>query len=461
MRDTGFLLVDGLLGLAVGAVVLAGVAAFLFQAQMYETSLAALRVARDRGLVRAYAWGGARDLAAAPASGWGSGESLSLVTPCSGVASVRAAESDGMRLVSDTLDVVLVDSAESARLGDDCGLFGLLGLQLRQEGKLVLGPRVIAHVADCLIRNGRSYALVGATSTQVADPDLFVVDITTPSEPLLVSTLDVGDGVFSLDAHSAYAYLGLDAPTAQLLAIDISDLQHPRVSAQRSLPGVSGSFPEARTVLAYDGVVYVGTYETAGPELHLFRAGSEPKLDVLSSVSLGHSVRSFVPYIVRDSAPVRRLMYVASSADAAELLVFDVTDPVHPVRVAALDLPGAGNATALARTGTELLVGRQQVAGQPTVDVVDVRDLLQPVRMGGSGALLKSGSVVNGLVYSNHRVVFTSTDPAKPLASCAYDVGTISACSQVVGYPDPGRVDVCDGIVVVPTQHALAVVSSE
>ncbi len=461
MRNAGFLLIDGLLGLAIGVVAIAGATTFLLQTQVYETSLAALRTARDRGLARAYAWGAARDLTIAPASGWGFGESLSLVTSCSGVASLHTTESDGMRLVSDTLEVVSVDLAESARLGDDCGFFGLFGMQLRQEGKLVLGPRIRAHVADCVVRNGRMYALVAATSTQVADPDVFVVDVTTPSQPLLVSTLDVGSGVFSLDAQQDYAYLGLDASVMQLILLDISDLQHPKVGVKRSLPGVSGSFPEARAVFAYDKVVYVGTYETAGPELHLFSAESEPVLSVLSSVSLGHSIRAFLPYVFGEGGSVRRLVYVASSADAEELLVLDVTDPLHPVRVASLNLPGTGNATALARTGTEVLVGRQQILGQSTVDVVDVRDPLRPVRVSGSEALLTSGSVVNGLVYSNHRLVFTSTDTTKPFGSCAYDLGVISACSQVVGYPDPGRVDVCDGIVVIPTQHALAVVTFE
>lgn len=461
MKSPGFLLLDILLAVAITGLVLTGGTILLLRTQAYESSLLAVRAARYENQDRAYVWSREQSIHTAPTGGWREGENLSLLTPCIGVGTFQTMQSDGARSVSDLFHHLVVDRGESDRLGVDCTTFALAGLRAVLVSLLALGPRVQVHGVDCVVRNGTTYVFAGGTSTQVADPDLFILDASEPSAPQVISTLDVGAGIFALDAYASVLFAGRDAAVSQLALIDASDLRHPSVVSQQTLTGVTGSFPEARAVTAYDAAAYVGTYETAGPEFHVFSFSDAPALRSISTLAVQHSLRAFLPYQISGELPHRQLLFGASSADTEELLVLDVTDPLHPARVAAVNLPGTGNATALALAGTELLVGRQQVAGQSTLDVVDVRNPTQPTLLSSVPALLRSGSVVHGLLYSNQHLFFTTTDVAKPLGSCAYEAGRISGCSFVTGYPDPGRIDACGGYLFVPTQHALAIVKPE
>lgn len=463
MNNRGFLLVDIMLALAMGTAIITGMTLLLAQARNSELALVQLRTVREQNKARGFEWWRGKDLYAPPMAGWQQGDSLSLLTSCVGVLSVSEQSSVGGRMVGDTWATVLVDSAERMRLGADCGYRGLPGgsTHVQQVGILSLGSRVLAHGVDCVLRDGVVYAFVAATSANVADPDLFVVDITNAESPVLVSSLDMGSGLFSLDAYDLTVFGGRDSGSLQVVLVRVEDVRHPTVDKQITLPSVTGSFPEARTTVAYDGVLYVGTYETAGSEFHILRGTNGNPFGVAASVAVNHSLRAFLPYRSRVNNQARQLLYIASSGNAEEVLIFDVTDAAHPVQVGSLDLNGTGNATAFALVGSELLVGRQQVSGQSTVDVVDVRDPFHP-KIGSSALLsVRSGSVVNGLVYSNHRVIFTTTDTAKPVWTCEYDNAQVRACESTGGYPNVGRIDVCNGYVAVPTQHALALLKME
>lgn len=456
MKHVGSLLVDVLLGVAVASGALLAALLLLVQAQRHETGLVQLRELRSQSRARAFAWQQQYDIFAAPRGGWRVGDALVLMSPCEGIFTVQSTAAQ----LTDTFATVQTDAAEAARLGSDCSPFALpdsgTTLVPQLASTVFLGSRIAAHGVDCVERDGATYAFVAATSTQVADPDLFVVDVTNPTAPYVVATLDAGAGFFTVDAYDQTVLVGKDSGVAQVAAIDVHDVRHPAIVAEQTLPGATGSYPEARSLVSYAGSIYVGTYETAGPELHLLDMPDAATLRSRASIALNHSIRSFLPVRILVDGVSRTLLYVASSGDAQEILVYDVTDLPHPVLVTSLDLPGTGNATALARSGTELLVGRQQAVGQPSIVTVDIRDPVHPLVRGGSASLTRSGSVVNGLLFSNNRVILTTTDANKPVFSCGYVFPNVTDCTAMGGYPDPGRIDMCNGVVFVPTQHALA-----
>jgi len=110
----------------------------------------------------------------------------------------------------------------------------------------------------------------------------------------------------------------------QLIILDVTDPSSvdPADAIKISLPGIEdgSSYPEGRVVHYYDGRLYIGTWETAGPEFHIFDTTSDPENPTHEgSLELTHSIRDI---IVRDN-----FAYLATTDNNHELMVIDIENP--------------------------------------------------------------------------------------------------------------------------------------
>lgn len=116
-----------------------------------------------------------------------------------------------------------------------------------------------------------------------------------------------------------------------------------------------------------------------------------------------------------DLPVIREILYIASSANHAELQIARVTPNAPPVREAAIDLPGTANALAVAVSNDLVFVGRASSKNQELV-VLDA----DGIELGGLDLPKRIDSIeVDGdmVIASNKRVAFEIdvTNPAEPM----------------------------------------------
>ena len=170
---------------------------------------------------------------------------------------------------------------------------------------------------------------------------------------------------------NVYALIAMASSTAQLAILDVTDIKNPVLISKRQLAGVSGSQPNGYRVHYYDGKAYIVTRETAGPEFHLFDI-SNPA----NPIELGSGTELVGPTppngtTVNDLVVWNNVAYFAAEKDAAELLVYDVSNPATPVFMpsATVDLAGNWDGMSIFLIGNKVYLGRQSVTSGPELYV--------------------------------------------------------------------------------------------
>jgi hypothetical protein len=182
--------------------------------------------------------------------------------------------------------------------------------------------------------------------------DFWIFDVTDPASPSIISHLDTGLGLNSIDVAGDYAYVAHHKASEQLQVINISDLENPVLVSQRTLPGVGNSYPQGRKVYYYDEKVYVGVHETAGNEFHIYDVSAPSSPRHLGSLEINHNVHDI---IVRQN-----YAYLATSGNGREVMILNVSNPSAITVAGTFDLPGEEDATALELLGNKLYVGRDR-----------------------------------------------------------------------------------------------------
>lgn len=252
---------------------------------------------------------------------------------------------------------------------------------------------------------------ISSNTATTTDPDLFIFDSKKSYEKL--AELDIGAGIFAIDATHEYVYVATNATSSQLMIIDVSDTYAPVVVAESNLFGVDpfGSYPEGRSIKYFDGRVYVGTKETAGPEFHIFNVENPANPYQVGFIEVTHNINDID---VRDG-----IAYLATSADTKELIVMDVDNPSGMFEVgyfnAGTSAVNDRDATALYLLGHTIYLGRKRGAVlNPEFYMVDILDPSLPKKSGDFGLALSGiTSYVSGIVASSDLVFISTTDPAR------------------------------------------------
>lgn len=213
-------------------------------------------------------------------------------------------------------------------------------------------------------------AFVSAESTLASNSDLYIFDArltTATTSPVLIASLDTGPSLNALDAirntdGNFYIFAAQRKTTHQFQVIkEPIDLANPpAVVAERSLIGVdpSGSFPYGYSVYYYGSRAYIATKRTAGPEFHVFDVSVPANPIEIGRRELNHNVNAIVVRDQRVNGVMKRIAYLATSGNTADLFILDVTNPAAITTLKTVDLPGSHDAQSLYLLGTRLYVGK-------------------------------------------------------------------------------------------------------
>ena len=256
---------------------------------------------------------------------------------------------------------------------------------------------IVATGGDCIVKKlagnwltaspqlGGMTPLVNQQNTgiDVLGQYLYVTSITAPQfrifslgpqalpAPLLVGSSSGGvrlndvEVVRDFKTGRSYAYVMKHSSSSQLAVYDVTDSTTPMLLREITLFNVAsnGSFPQGWRVTVYGGQLFAVSRETTGPELHIFSI-TDPTTPVEITSSALNLNRTVNDMVVRDeivNGVFRRFLYLVASADLKELGVYDVTNLV-PVEIAAINLAGTADASAIYLNGNTVYLGRKSSA---------------------------------------------------------------------------------------------------
>jgi hypothetical protein len=154
--------------------------------------------------------------------------------------------------------------------------------------------------------------------------------------------------VASSTSLGRHAYVALNSGTTQFEAIDLSDT--PRVVGTYHVAGNA----VANTIAYRDGYAYLGLASNAsGPEFVVIDVHDPTSPALVGSYEVGAGVNAIRLAGAR--------AYLATDDSAREVEVLEVSDLVHPIRIASYDAPGSvgsGQGRALDVIGDTLYLGR-------------------------------------------------------------------------------------------------------
>lgn len=236
-----------------------------------------------------------------------------------------------------------------------------------------------------------------AQASDRSKPDFFVVDATNGSSPVILSSLDTGPGLLSIDVNGNYAYVGNSDTSKQLQIINISNKSNPSLVTSVNLPGVSGSGAVGNTVFYGYSKIFVGTKQASGPEFFIIDVSNSASPQVLGSYNIGADVNNIYVY--------GNIAYLATSNDSKEVDVFDVSNPASIKEIGSFNaIAGDDGASLWLSGGNTLYLGRS--SGSNDFVIVDVTTLALPAQLSSSNL---SGTSINGIrVYGGLAFLATS-----------------------------------------------------
>jgi hypothetical protein len=264
----------------------------------------------------------------------------------------------------------------------------------------------IPNITDIDVVDNLVY--VSLNSDELSDPDIFIFD--SKKSYKKIAEIDIGPGVFALDATRENIYVVTNSKLDQFVVLDAKNFSSPDLIVRRSLSGVDplGSYPEGRSIKYFDKKIYIGTKETAGPELHIFNV-----LNPLNPYQIGFKE---INHNVNDIEIKDGFAFLATSADKKELIVIDVNNTYSIFEVgffnAGTSMVNDRDATTLYLIGEKIYIGRKRGAVlNPEFYVVDISIPSVPKKIGEFNlALSGNASYVSDITVSSDLVFISTTD---------------------------------------------------
>lgn len=200
----------------------------------------------------------------------------------------------------------------------------------RTLGSIDLGPGNSATDLD--VKNKIVYLTSEASAS--AKPDFFIVDATNGQSPFIVSSFNVGAGLYGVDVAGNYAYVVGKDDNKEFIVIDVSNSSAPVEVASLNLSGNA----DALTVFYWNGYAYVGRANGAPQEFLIINVFNPLAPSLVSGLSgVGGEINDIHVFNNRaylgteDSSKGMIAVNVASSTSPSVLGSINVNDHVYGI----------------------------------------------------------------------------------------------------------------------------------
>lgn len=358
-------------------------------------------------------------------------------------------QTDPLRVQQVELVTLVTDWQSSESSGGDTGGGGLSGNWNNPQtlGSVDLGPGNSATDLDVISK----IVYMSAVASAESKPDFFTINANDGQDPFVVSNLDTGPGLNVVDVANSYAFAGQDQTTKQLQVIDVSNVANPILAAEYTLPGVSGSGAVGNAIFFYDDKIYIGTKHATGPEFHVIDVSTPIAPVSLGDFEVGADVNEI--FVLGNTA------YLATSDNAAELLVLDVSSSTSITQQGTYDAAGDYDGKGVYLRGTKLYLGREE-GNSDELRILDVTDPASPQSLG----VQSIGADVNNVAVRDNLAFLNVAD-----ANAEFQVWDISNPASIIQVSSFNFPQVANGLdyednlvyVAVRSNDALRIITSQ
>jgi len=172
------------------------------------------------------------------------------------------------------------------------------------------------------IRNGIAY--ISVDSSVAADPDIFIIDITDPTNPFIRSSINTGPGIASFALAGNRIYAAAASAAAQLHIIKMNSLDSLALESRFSLPlpYATATPPYGSSIFFNKGFAYLGTEKWDGAEFSIIDVSDPSKPALRGGWETGGKIADIY---------VNNGIAYTASADALQIRSIDVRDASQPV----------------------------------------------------------------------------------------------------------------------------------
>ncbi len=253
-------------------------------------------------------------------------------------------------------------------------------------------PRIVSvlpfnnNLTDIKITGNLAYVTSNGSSAGMAD--LYIVDISSPTTPVILSQINTGPGLSSITIAGRYAFVGNTSINAQLQVIDILDPAHPALIKSYKLPGTyNDNTTIPNTVLYSDNKIYMGTQKSQIAELHIIDVANPLAPNEVGTYETDAGIFGLK---INDAR-----LYVASAANT-ELNILNIDDPGHILLINGVTTSN-GRGKSLTLINQNVLFGRTQ--GAQELSIYDNSNSINALGQYRVGSSIYSLTGSSGLLF--------------------------------------------------------------
>lgn len=207
----------------------------------------------------------------------------------------------------------------------------------------VSNPANITQVAKRTLTGGGSgtYVMVrgnyvyATTKVSASGPEFFVIDVTTPSNPTIIATLEYGADLNEVNILQNRAYVATSSDTKELVVIDVATPSAPvEIGSYNASGTADGTSVHAKSLRR----IYLGRAQSTDKEIIILDAGTPSAITLRGTTDVGSKIHTILT--------AGTLSFVGTDDTNSEFQAFYVRDPEDIPQYSSMNLSNIGSGLA-------------------------------------------------------------------------------------------------------------------
>lgn len=232
-----------------------------------------------------------------------------------------------------------------------------------------------------------------ATENNGTNPDFFIYDISTPSFPTYLASIDSNSDISDVLVYGNYVYLATKDNSREVIVVDITTKTSPQIVGQYDATGSRDGLSLARS----GTTLYLGREDGSDPDLYALSLTNPAVPSYLGSAQYAADLERMIAS--------GSYVYAATEHDSEEFVVFDATNPAAISKIATIDFADTDDGQAIDASGSLVAIGRHDGDG-PELALIDVTTPSAPQVL----ATREVDEEVNGVVFEGTSFLHVAGD---------------------------------------------------
>ncbi|MBI4252912.1 prepilin-type N-terminal cleavage/methylation domain-containing protein [Candidatus Uhrbacteria bacterium] len=173
------------------------------------------------------------------------------------------------------------------------------------------------------------------TRTKSAGKELYVFDISAPTVPALLGSVDLNGDIREIGVSGNYVYAASGDNTQEFQVIDVATPSAPVLAASLNLDQ-GATQPDAFSIAIGVNTVYVGRDGSAASEFYIIDTTTPTSPSIVSTLDVGTHILQSIDY----NDALKFVFFANTATGAEDYQVIDVSNPAAPTLLTNVNLNG-------------------------------------------------------------------------------------------------------------------------